>query len=197
MAREWYVAQVLTGRELDAVAEIKKLPELDAIAPMELRHEWRGGKLHERLHVYIPGYVFVLGDLRRPCAYYAIRAIKGVIRILGGGQPERVPLDQMRLVLGLARHGATMRPAPVAIQESGAVISGGPLAAMGPAVTKINTRDRRATLEVPLMGQTTTVTVTVDIQPGDAARDALRTRQTAITTGSPAARTSKAPNGEA
>lgn len=159
---EWTAVQVLTGSELDILRKVRAVHGVDAIAPMErIRHRNRA---REILRPLLPGYVLLQWN-RDPCVYYAIKAVPGVIRFLGDGNPQAIPEEQMGAMLTLARHCETGKPAP-AVRENGITrITGGPLAHI--PLKRVNARAGRASIDVKLGNQTHTVTVSVDIKPGN------------------------------
>ena len=157
----WYALHVETGREL-AVAGALRRKQVQAIVPMELRPERRQGQTWKRAHIYVPGYVFIRLEIG-PEAYYKIRAVPHVFRFLGGGAPDRIPDGQMRMMLALAAHGESMRPAPAAVRDGKTVITGGPLRELTPEIVSVNTRSGRATIAVRILEHT--CRTTIQIQP--------------------------------
>lgn len=152
---KWYVAHVFTGSESQAA---QALHSMHAVVPAEYRTERKQGRMTTRLHSYLPGYVFL-----RTCMdvedYYTIMNTPGVIRLLKGHVPE----DEMQLVLGLTAHGNTGAPAPIAIKDGRAYIKGGPLAELRPTIARLDRRNKRAALRIPILNESHTVTVSVDI----------------------------------
>ena len=158
----WYALHVETGKELYVAHALRRIG-VQAIVPMELRRERSEGRTRERAHIYVPGYVFVY-LVASPAAYYRVRTVPCIFRFLGGGAPDRIPDEQMRMMLALAAHGETMRPAPVTILNGRTVITGGPLKELNPEILSVNARNERATIEVKLPRHC--CRTTIQIQPG-------------------------------
>jgi transcription antitermination factor NusG len=157
----WYALHVETGQELAVTRALRKMGTC-AIVPMEMRRERSGGRTRERLHVYVPGYVFIrLEGLAS--AYNPIRCVPHVFRFLGGGTPDRIPDDQMRMMLALAEHGETMRPAPASRIDGKTVITGGPLARLNPTILSADTRSGRATIEVKVLEHSCRTTIQIQL----------------------------------
>ncbi len=145
----WFALHVETGRELTVVRALRRI-DIRAIVPMELRRERCNGQMRKRAHVYVPGYVFVHLDAS-PETYYQILGVPCVFRFLGGGTPDRIPDGQMQLMLALAEHGETGRPAPARLHDGLTTITGGPLARMNPKIISANLRNGRAVIEVKVL----------------------------------------------
>ena len=160
--RSWYALHVETGREAETAAALRRFG-CPAVVPMELRHERREGRTRERLHVYVPGYVFVKLELS-PDKYYRICAAPHVFRFLGGGTPDRIPDGQMGMMLALAAHGATMRPAPARQTDGRTIITGGPLQKLQPEILRVNARDGHATIEVRVLDKVCRTTVQIQLE---------------------------------
>lgn len=161
-ARVWSALQVLTGAELEVLRKISaELPDVDVIAPSETVVQMKEHRVRRTQRQLLPGYVLLQWQ-REPHIYYRIKGFHGVIRFLGGGTPDVIPDDQMRIWIAIARHCETGQPAP-AVREAGKTrIIGGPLA--DARVIGVNTRAGRASIEVQLADQRHTVTVAVDIK---------------------------------
>jgi transcriptional antiterminator NusG len=161
--KSWHALHVLTGAELDVLTAVRGLG-ITAIVPMEMRLERRGGRLKERLHIYVPGYVLVNLELT-PGAYYAVKATPGVIRWLGGGHPDTIPDEQMRIMLALSAHGETMKPAKAARCGGRSEITSGPLRTLSPKIVSVDARNGRATIAVSMLDHQYHATVSIQIQP--------------------------------
>jgi len=160
-ARVWSALQVLTGAELEVLRKISaELPNVEVIAPSETVVQIKERRVRRTQRQLLPGYVLLQWQ-REPHIYYRIRGYHGVIRFLGGGTPDVIPDDQMRIWIAIARHCETGQPAP-AVREAGTTrIIGGPLE--GTPVTGLNARAGRARIEVQLADQRHTVTVAVTV----------------------------------
>lgn len=162
-AKVWSALQVLTGAEREVLRKIlSELPEVTAIAPAEEILQRKAHRLRRVQRQLLPGYVLVQWD-GEPHIYYRIRGYHGVIRWLGGGTPDTIPEEQMRIWIALAKHCDTGRPAPAWRADGVTRITGGPLADAQAKVTGINSRAGRASIEVQLADQRHTVTVAVAV----------------------------------
>jgi transcription antitermination factor NusG len=159
--RNWYALHVESGKELAVGGALHRIG-VDAMVPMELRMERCGGIARKRMHVYVPGYVFVRLEATLE-AYYKIRSAPWIFRFLGGGAPEAIPEEQMRMMIALAEHGETMRPAPARMIGGRTVITGGPLQALNPEILHVNARNQRATIEVKLPRHSCRTTVQIQL----------------------------------
>ena len=164
-AAQWYAAQVLTGDELQTVQALEDAG-FNAIAPMEWRMERKGGRLHERAHIYLPGYVFVRANMDA-ATYYAIRAANGSLRLLGTRAssdhwPTPIPPAQMRLLMALWAHGKTGKPANVVRNADGttALCPGG-LTDVGARIVRVDRRAGRATIAARVLDKTCQATIMI------------------------------------
>lgn len=152
----WYVLHVRTGQERDVAEAIQALPDTTAIVPMRIMLELRRGAWTEVSRTLFPAYVFCK-TLLTASRYYELVNISGVIRMLGSGSsllPLPVPETEMSPVLALGMGG---RPIGIsqAVRTSGGRIRiiEGPLRLLPGRITRIDARRRRATVELPLMGE--------------------------------------------
>lgn len=164
-AAQWYAAQVLTGDELQTVQALEDAG-FDAIAPMERRMERKGGRLYERTHIYLPGYVFVRTGMDA-ATYYAIRAANGSLRLLGtraSGDhwPTPIPPAQMRLLMALWAHGRAGKPANVVRNANGTTeLCPGPLTDAGARIVRVDRRAGRATIAARVLDKTCQATIMI------------------------------------
>ena len=164
-AAQWYAAQVLTGDELQTVQALEDAG-FNAIAPMERRMERKGGRLYERTHIYLPGYVFVRTGMDA-ATYYAIRAANGSLRLLGtraSGDhwPTPIPPAQMRLLMALWAHGRAGKPANVVRNANGTTeLCPGPLPDAGARIVRVDRRAGRATIAARVLDKTCQATIMI------------------------------------
>ena len=162
---EWYVIQVLTGTE-QSTATVLSAAGMRAIAPAEVLHERRHGRWWPIRRTVFPGYVFVHAEMRDR-VYYYIKRLPHVIRLLGANGPEPVPDEQMETVLLFSPQGRDFDVSQAERSDGKTIITSGPLYQMQEQIVKISARARRATLAVPLLGDTYQVDVGVVVTQQD------------------------------
>jgi len=167
----WYALQVLTGKEADISAMLRR-SGVRAIAPSVYRMERRGGEWETVLRRAIPGYVFVKCTMTAPL-FYHLTAKPGVLRLLGryGEQFEAIPPEQVTWieVLHTATDGKNELVSHVRKDETGTYIMDGPLWALSDKVVNIDIRRRRATVAISIYENT--YAVDMAIEPADEATD--------------------------
>lgn len=154
---EWYVLQVLTGREHEARAALERAG-LDARAPVELRPIHRRGKWTEQEYPLLPGYVFVGVDFA-PGWYRTIKDVPGAVRLLGMAEERPTPLPEAEVALwGLCGPPAPLMPSVVEFDAYGTPrVVDGPLVGREEQITKIDRHARRAHVLVDTGGNKRTV----------------------------------------
>lgn len=165
----WYVAQVLTGTE-EATAEKLNSAGMEALAPAQVLHERRHGKWWPVRRIVFPGYVFIRVGMA-PRAYYYIKHLPHVIRLLGADGPEAVPDTQMEIVQAFANGGHDFGMSEGDKIDGKTVITSGPLAQLEGKIVKVNARARRATVEVPILNATYQVDAGIIVNQADTPAD--------------------------
>ncbi|MEG2175283.1 MAG: antiterminator LoaP [Oscillibacter sp.] len=169
----WYVIQVLTGTE-EVIAEQLNSAGMEALAPAQVLHERRHGKWWPVRRIVFPGYVFVRVDMV-PRAYYYIKQLPHVIRLLGTDSPEAVPDEQMEIVQAFANDGRDFGMSEGDKIDGKTVITSGPLAQLEGKIVKVNVRARRATVEVPILNSTYQVDAGIIVNQADTPADEANT----------------------
>lgn len=165
----WYVAQVLTGTE-ETTAEKLNSAGMEAMAPAQVLHERRHGKWWPVRRIVFPGYVFIRVGMA-PRAYYYIKQLPHVIRLLGADGPEAVPDTQMEIVQAFANDGHDFGMSEGDKIDGKTVITSGPLAQLEGRIVKVNARARRATVEVPILDATYQVDAGIILNQADTPAD--------------------------
>ena len=147
-----YVLQVRSGYEEKIRDELIE-KGFHAIVPTEEMHIRSGGKwkLHERL--IFSGYVFVECRLTDE-TYYEIRKIIGILRFLGNGKSQPLFPDEQAYIKILENGGKPIKASKIYTSPSGAkLIMSGFLRKYSDNVVWIDTRQRKAKIEVMLHGR--------------------------------------------
>ena len=161
----WYVAQVMTGTEETAADKLRSAG-MDALAPAQVLHERRHGKWWPVRRIVFPGYVFIRVGMA-PRAYYYIKQLPHVIRLLGTDGPEAVPDAQMEIVQAFANGGRDFGMSEGDKIDGKTVITSGPLSQLEGKIVKVNARARRATVEVPILDATYQVDAGIIVSQAD------------------------------
>lgn len=162
----WYVLHVLTGKEKDVGDRLEQLGVRHLIPRCEVT-ELRKQRYEFVERILFPGYVFIETELS-PRLYYSIRDIPSVIRFLGmtAGIPSTVTPREMEPWIILGNGGKTFGiSAGMKDKKSGRTrIRSGPLLALEDRIVSVDARQRRAKLELQVMGQVHTVNVGLDFK---------------------------------
>jgi len=155
--RRWYALHVMTGREQEIAEAVEKSGAVNAIVPIRVLAERRKKKLQVVKRVLFPGYVFVLwtGNVT---TYYEMLGIPGVIRFVGADKkPIAIPDEQMAPVLILANHGNPIALSQVYREGELTRIVSGPLKDLDAYIVKVDIRNRRATIQIPILNADHTI----------------------------------------
>lgn len=163
---KWYVAQVMTGSEAEVVKRLTDA-KVQAIAPVQVLHERRHGVWRPVRRTVFPSYVFLRVGMS-PRNYYFVKQLPRVIRLLGDDGPQAVPDEQMETVLLFSPDGRDFDMSQGEKIDGKTVITSGPLAQLEGRIVKVNARGRRATVEVPVLGETHRVDVGIIVTQTDA-----------------------------
>jgi transcriptional antiterminator NusG len=164
----WYILHVLTGKEQDVTAAALRLNDVDAFVPMEVILERVDNEWTSVPRILFPGYVFVRTERLDARRYYQFKRIPGVLRLLGlndGDIPRCVPSEEIELLFG--PDGYCMVGISTGTrQPSGKIkITGGPLMSLQDRIVKVDTRQCRATVELPLLGRPHMVVMALRVEP--------------------------------
>ena len=156
-----YVLHVHTGKELEIRRDIEVCGQA-VLLPQEEREEHRKGQWQNIKRILMPGYVFVDIPDMDAAIYYKLRAVRNVIRFLGGNHPQGLPADEDSYIRILDNGGVPLQPSRITLAKE---IISGPLTYTGIEVIKINMRQRRATAVVNVLGQPKEITLSVIVSP--------------------------------
>lgn len=173
--RQWYVLQVRTGYEDDAVSCIRR-KGIDAFAPREERTIRSGGEWRRKIYHLMPGYVFVRIDYS-DVLYYVIRHVPGVLRVLqADGRPCPLPPDEAAYISYLGR--SVLRPSSVIRMPDGSArVVDGILGDMADSIERVQWHRRRAVVRLTILGVPRTIELSIIPVSGaaDAAAEAGQT----------------------
>ncbi len=177
--REWYVLHVMTGKETDTKAVIKRdIPDITAtvpeeeivtMAPQRRLMERKNGKWKIVIKNVFPGYVFIRAEMSAEL-YYKLTGIPSVIRILGANGPHPVPPDEMQTILWLTNDGDVLDISEVTMTEGSKIkVIAGPLVGLEGNIVKIDARRHRAKVQLVLMGEQRIVELGINLLKSEGA----------------------------
>lgn len=159
---DWYVAQVLTGKE-DAVCSKINDKGIRATIPKRRMAERKNGIWRHEVKNLFPGYVFFHTDLN-DFTYYQIRPIPYIIRLLGDDDgPRPVHPEEMNHLLRMAIDGDPLGLSQVLVEGSSIIVNSGPLVGLEGQIVKLDARRKRAKVNISLMGEPRIVELAVDV----------------------------------
>jgi len=170
----WYAMQVRTGREGDVVAMLHRAG-IHATAPARAALERRGGQWEPVRRALLPGYVLIEAEMTVRL-YYHLSRKPAVVRLLGsaGQVVSPIPPEQMH-ALGamMLRYDCDLK-AGISLGRRGAdgtlEILNGPLTLIDRSkILKVDTRRRRATVELQLYGDTYQIDMALIVEDDAAA----------------------------
>lgn len=158
----WYVLHCLTGREDEVKSRIKSEDIGKVVVPKRLLRERRKGVWSDVERVVFPGYVFVQANMT-PAAYYAMRSVPGVIRVLGASRPMPLEDAEVTLILKLTRDGDPLGLSEVFVEGGRVAVIAGPLKGLEGCIVKLDTRRFRARVNITVMGEPRVVELAVNV----------------------------------
>lgn len=148
MNKTWYVLQVMTGKETEVRSKLLKEFESyhedrqpKALVPRRKMIERKNGQVRQIVRTLFPSYVFLQIELN-DSVYYKIKQIPYLIRILGNGRPEPVPLQQMKPILKLCELDELIDISKVALGNTIEIVDG-PLKGFAGNIVRIDRRKKR------------------------------------------------------
>lgn len=154
----WYVAQVMTGKEIDIKSQMQK--HVKAIVPQYLLKERKRGIWKTVVKILFPGYVFICTDVFDVDIYYKLKPIPGIIKFLGDPSPL---LDtEINILLRLCNDD----PLGVskAFKEGNRVtVIEGPLHGLEGQIVKVDARRYRAKVNINFFGEPRLVEMAIDV----------------------------------
>lgn len=151
----WYAVQVMTGKETEVRAKLEKL-KLATMLPVQQMPERHGGTWVMKPRMALPGYIFAEAAMTPEC-YYAIKAVPGVLRLLGTDGPEAIPTEQLAIIalLTYAENLIEVRGGRAALGQI--------LSEAGARIVSADMRQRRAKVEIRLLDGSHTATLGIPI----------------------------------
>ena len=157
---KWFVLQVMTGAER-AVALALANKGFTARTPSEIVPIRRGGSIKEEEKLLFPSYVFVELDYTADI-FHCINRIPNVIRFLGMefGAPSFLSQEDNEWITLLSGNDAPIGISEVEFDSYGKPrIVSGILLEIENHIMKIDRRQRRATIEIDLLGEKKRITL--------------------------------------
>ena len=165
----WYVIQVKSGTEMKVRDELL-LQRFPAKVPREVVPILKSGKWIEKEKTLLPGYVFVGTDELDAALYYAATGVKEVIRFLGTPPQPISHLEAEHLAL-LAPTNAPVGLSQLAFRDDGYQVVSGPLLALSSQITKVERRQRKVQVRIPVLGEDKIITLGISATEGGANDD--------------------------
>lgn len=175
MNKQWYVLQVLTGKEGDVKSKIirefehfreEQRPKL--LVPVREVPERRQGRVCLVTRPLFPGYVF-LNVVLDNAAYYTIKQIPYIIRFLGVSKPFPVPMEQMKPILRMCNLGETIQISKVILGKTIEVVQG-PLKGFKGNIVSVDKRKGRAKVRFKILNEVKEIDLgieVIDLQPAE------------------------------
>ena len=169
----YYVIQVKTGKEQDAINDIMKNKPNDAsfdvFAPYRKALRKRGGQLIEVIERCFPGYIFVeTSDVKT--LFFELYWIPGFTKLLGreGDTYNFVPLDKdesrMIDILYSKNNDRITEISNIEVREGEMIrVLDGPLAGLETQIKKVNLHKRKVTVEYMMCGRLVSSDVAINI----------------------------------
>jgi len=159
----WYVIQVLTGKEEDIMNQIRS-KGIKAIVPTRIMKERKNGIWHSKKRVLMQGYVFLYTDMKDTATYYLVKGVPGIIKILGDENgPVFIREEQTTLLLRLTQDGDPLGLSEIFIEGGKITVKSGPLLGLEGRIVKLDARRMRAKVNIELMGEPRVVELAVNV----------------------------------
>ncbi len=159
----WYVAQVITGKE-EMIRQRIEDQNIKAIVPLRIMMERKKGTWCQVKRTAFPGYVFILSTIFNANMYYTIKSLPGVIRLLGDAKgPAPVREEEITLLLKWARNGDPLGLSKVFIEGTKVTVVDGPLKGYEGKIKKLDARRFRAKVDINFFGDSKIVEFAVNV----------------------------------
>lgn len=168
VTQNWYVGQVLAGKEEATLAQCRKLvdPEIliDSFAP-EYESMWKGADGWRPVRrLLFPGYLFfITGDVEKLATQ--LSRVPNRVRLLGDEENSFLALSaaERDWFLAFIDQDRVVRMSEGFIENQQVRITRGPLMGMEGRIRKVDRHKRCAFLEVNMFGRITTAKVGLEI----------------------------------
>lgn len=168
VTQNWYVGQVLAGKEQATLAQCRKLVDpsvlADSFAP-EYETMWKGADGWRPVRrLLFPGYLFFVTDDVEKLAAQLSR-VPNRVRMLGDEENSYMALSaaERDWFLSFIDHDHVVRMSEGFIEDQQVRITRGPLMGMEGRISKVDRHKRCAFLEVNMFGRITTAKVGLEI----------------------------------
>lgn len=158
-----FVIQTKTGCEKETAAELIK-NGYDIRVPEKMMRIRQHGNFAYRLYTIFPGYIFMNADSIPPDTYYDVKSTSGVINFLGRGMPQKMTAVEDRYIDILWNSGEPIVPSKIYKTVSGAVMVISGILKKYPAnIIRVDVRQRRAVVEIPILGTVKKITLPIEV----------------------------------
>lgn len=154
-----YVLQVQAGKEL-TVRRLLEQQDVVVYVPREGIEIRKGGLWSKMIKLLFPGYVFVDIDFDAEM-FHKINPVSGVIRFLG--LPTPLPQREADLILWLSNDGEIIEPSPLTVDGDNITCEGF-LTGHEDDIKRLNTRQKKASVEVRFGGKVHRANIGVEIK---------------------------------
>jgi transcription termination/antitermination protein NusG len=167
MGKQWYVLQVMTGKEIDVRAKVlSNLKGIQgdqpkALVPQRKITERKQGRVRQVIRTLFPSYVFLNVELDDH-SYHMIRQVPYVIRLLGSSRPIPVPAQQMQPILRLCQLDELIDVSKISIGKTVEVLEG-PLRGYAGDIVSIDKRKKRARIRFQILDETKEIDLGIEI----------------------------------
>ena len=158
----WYVAQVMTGKE-DGIRQRIQEQGIKAIVPKRRMREQKNGKWREVVRNVFQSYVFIYTDMDVD-TYYKIKPIPGIIKLLGddkGAMP--IQEEEANLILRMSMDGDPLGLSEVFVEGGKVVVESGPLKGFEGRIVKLDARRYRAKVNISFMNEQRIIELAVNV----------------------------------
>ncbi len=156
MSKKWYVLQVSTGKETE-VRNLLERQGYKVLVPLTQKLIRRKGSWHKSLDIVFTGYVFIKLNYSW-IDYYNICKCRSVIKILGGGYAP-VPLSDNE-IMNVRKLDMLRFISKAKFDSNGNMIPlSGILSEFKDCLISIKRRQKRAVIELEIVGEKARITV--------------------------------------
>ena len=156
--KKWYVLHVATGAELEVQRHLKSCG-IDAVVLQEMVCLRRQGSWHYETRTLFPGYVFLYIHFTAQM-FHVLKRTPGAYRVLPKDKPMPMqPKDSIWLIMMAGEDVIT--PSKVDFSGDVPVVIEGPLKELEQYIVKYNRRQRRVSLNIPVLGERKNITLSI------------------------------------
>jgi len=138
-----YCISCRTGMEMRVANLVKDSLQIETVAPVKLKREWRGNRWEQKTRILLPGYIFAYSN--SPLDIRLVNGLPYILKVLHYDDGDAVLRGRDReFAFWLVQHGGIVGISSAVIEGSRVKVVSGPLKELEGRIVKVDKRKQIA-----------------------------------------------------